>query len=275
MSVADIKYIWWTCHIYAPPEGRNTKLGLYIECFCCQVWADIINKKIPLKTQSQLHREKCHGHPEKQSRYYDKASRWGRSHCHNGQDKLYPGIWVTTLKHHFGQVAVLRPHIWMPLNTQQNYEKNTSSNTGTNLFGYTWVSWPGTFYLLPRYTNPATTVSSISNITGYLDSTLTPDVINTSDTIDFLKKLHSISQKSLLENSIVSTLYTNNPYKDGLQAIRSIIHDNLTADHATELCMFVLTHNYFSLGENLYLWINGTAVGTPWSYSMSTFPWLI
>ncbi|XP_048676284.2 uncharacterized protein LOC125622343 [Caretta caretta] len=60
----------------------------------------------------------------------------------------------------------------------------------------------------------------------------------------------------------VEALYTNIPYKDGLQAVRNSIPDNVTANLVAELCDFVLTHNCFTFGDNVYLQISGTAMGT-------------
>ncbi|CAM5157467.1 unnamed protein product [Eretmochelys imbricata] len=82
---------------------------------------------------------------------------------------------------------------------------------------------------------------------------------------DFLRKLESIGD--LPDNTILATmdveaLYTNIPHKDGLQAVRNTIPDNVTANLVAELCDFVLTHNYFTFGDNVYLQISGTAMGT-------------
>ncbi|CAM4698899.1 unnamed protein product, partial [Caretta caretta] len=41
----------------------------------------------------------------------------------------------------------------------------------------------------------------------------------------------------------VEALYTNIPHKDGLQAVKNTIPDNVTANLVAELCDFVLTHN--------------------------------
>nr|XP_048674335.1 zinc finger protein 708-like isoform X5 [Caretta caretta]XP_048674339.1 zinc finger protein 708-like isoform X5 [Caretta caretta] len=60
----------------------------------------------------------------------------------------------------------------------------------------------------------------------------------------------------------VEALYTNIPHKDGQQAVRNTIPDNVTANLVAELCGFVLTHNYFTFGDNVYLQISGTAMGT-------------
>ncbi|XP_073193192.1 uncharacterized protein [Lepidochelys kempii] len=61
----------------------------------------------------------------------------------------------------------------------------------------------------------------------------------------------------------VEALYTNiQPHKDGPQAVRNSISDNVAANLVAELCDFVLTHNYFTIGDNVYLQVSGTAMGT-------------
>ncbi|XP_053881423.1 uncharacterized protein LOC128835776 [Malaclemys terrapin pileata] len=60
----------------------------------------------------------------------------------------------------------------------------------------------------------------------------------------------------------VEALYTNIPHEDGLQAVRNSIIDEATALLVAELCDFVLTHNHFRFGDNLYLQVSGTAMGT-------------
>ncbi|XP_077674347.1 uncharacterized protein LOC144265548 [Eretmochelys imbricata] len=94
-------------------------------------------------------------------------------------------------------------------------------------------------------------------------TTSTPSYLR--DTTDFLRKLQSIGD--LPENTILATmdveaLYTNTPHKDGLQAVRNSIPDNVTANLVAELCDFVLTHNYFTFGDNVYLQISSTAMDT-------------
>ena len=102
-----------------------------------------------------------------------------------------------------------------------------------------------------------------------MDSILRPYATSTPsylrDTTDFLRKIQSINNlpdDTILATMDVEALYTNIPHVDGLQAIRNIILDKTTAHLATELCHFVLTHNYFEFGDNLYLQVNGTAMGT-------------
>ncbi|XP_065414590.1 uncharacterized protein LOC135973774 [Chrysemys picta bellii] len=136
---------------------------------------------------------------------------------------------------------------------------------------------PGVFYLLPKIHKPGypgrPIISGIGTLTsglsGYVDSLLRPYATSTPsylrDTTDFLRKLQSIGD--LPENTILATmdveaLYTNIPHKDGLQAIRNSIPDNVTANLVAELCDFVLTHNYFTFGDNIYLQVSGTAMGT-------------
>ncbi|XP_074981174.1 uncharacterized protein LOC142070971 [Caretta caretta] len=136
---------------------------------------------------------------------------------------------------------------------------------------------PGIFYLLPKIHKPGNPgrpiISGIGTLTaglsGYVDSLLRPYATSTPsylrDTTDFLRKLQSIGD--LPDNTILATmdveaLYTNIPHKDGLQAVKNTIPDNVTANLVAELCDFVLTHNYFTFGDNVYLQISGTAMGT-------------
>ncbi|CAM4539466.1 unnamed protein product [Lepidochelys kempii] len=136
---------------------------------------------------------------------------------------------------------------------------------------------PGIFYLLPKIHKPGNPgrpiISGIGTLTaglsGYVDSLLRPYATSTPsnlrDTTDFLRKLQSIGD--LPENTVLATmdveaLYTNIPHKDGLQAVRNSIPDNVTANLVAELCDFVLNHNYFTFGDNVYLQISGTAMGT-------------
>ncbi|CAM4564674.1 unnamed protein product [Lepidochelys kempii] len=108
-----------------------------------------------------------------------------------------------------------------------------------------------------------------AGLSGYVDSLLRPYAPSAPsylrDTTDFLRKLQSMGD--LPENTILATmdveaLYTIISHKDGLQASRNTIPDNVTANLVAERCDFVLIHNYFTFGDNVYLQISGTAMGT-------------
>ncbi|RAX24788.1 hypothetical protein DQ401_19425, partial [Morganella morganii] len=60
----------------------------------------------------------------------------------------------------------------------------------------------------------------------------------------------------------VEALYTNIPHKDGLQAIRNCIPNNVKSNLLADLCDFVLTPNNFTFADNVYLQVSSTAVGT-------------
>ncbi|CAM4669770.1 unnamed protein product [Caretta caretta] len=104
---------------------------------------------------------------------------------------------------------------------------------------------PGIFCLLPKIHKPGNPgrpiISGIGTLTaglsGYVDSLLrlyatsTPSYLR--DTTDFLRKLQSIGD--LPDNTILATmdveaLYTNIPHKDGLQAVKNTIPDNVTTN---------------------------------------------
>ncbi|XP_074805210.1 uncharacterized protein LOC141985201 [Natator depressus] len=131
--------------------------------------------------------------------------------------------------------------------------------------------------LLPKIHKPGNpgrpVISGIGTLTaglsGYVDSLLRPYATSTPsylrDTTDFLRKLQSVGdlpENTLLVTVDVEAFYINIPHKDGLQAVRNSIPDNVTANPVADLCVFVLTHNYFTFGDNIYLQISGTAMGT-------------
>ncbi|XP_074984960.1 uncharacterized protein LOC142072228 [Caretta caretta] len=104
-----------------------------------------------------------------------------------------------------------------------------------------------------------------AGLSGYVDSLLRPYTpSDLRDTTDFMRKLQSIGdfpENTILATMDVEALYTNIPHKDGLQAVRNSIPD-VTANLVAELCDFVLIPNYFTFGDNVYLQISGTAMGT-------------
>ncbi|XP_050794677.1 uncharacterized protein LOC127044172 [Gopherus flavomarginatus] len=136
---------------------------------------------------------------------------------------------------------------------------------------------PGLFSLLPKIHKPGNPgrpiISGIGTLTeglsGYVDSLLRPYATSTPsylrDTTDFLRKLQCIGD--LPENTILATmdveaLYTNIPHTDGIQAVRNSIPDDDTAQLVAEHCDFILTHNYFKFGDNIYLQTSDTTMGT-------------
>ncbi|XP_074853017.1 uncharacterized protein LOC142014404 [Carettochelys insculpta] len=136
---------------------------------------------------------------------------------------------------------------------------------------------PGLFYLLPKIHKPGNPGCPIilgigaltEGLSGYVDSLLRPYATSTPtylrDTTDFLRKLQYIDD--LPENTILATmdvedLYTNIPHKDGINAVRNSIPDDAIAHLMAELCNFILTHNYFRFGDDIYLQISDTAMGT-------------
>ncbi|XP_053899191.1 uncharacterized protein LOC128845033 [Malaclemys terrapin pileata] len=174
-----------------------------------------------------------------------------------------------------------RPHSTghYPLIPLRNTKRNYTIYSRNSQLQYIYMDSPseprpGVFHLLPKIHKPGNPgrpiISGIGTLTaglsGYLDSLLrpyTPSYLR--DTTDFLRKLQCIGvlpENTILATMDVEALYTNIPHEDGLQAVRNSIPDEATASLVAELCDFVLTHNHFRFGDNLYLQVSDTAMGT-------------
>ena len=136
------------------------------------------------------------------------------------------------------------------------------------------------FYILPKIHKPGAPgrpiVSSCGapteGISKFIDHHLGPLVKNipsyVKDTNDFLSKLHEIRVPpgSLLVTLDVSSLYTNIPHDEGLEACREALNTRGITDPPTDdvinLINLVLKKNNFSFNDTHYLQKHGTAMGT-------------
>jgi Reverse transcriptase (RNA-dependent DNA polymerase)/GIY-YIG catalytic domain len=88
------------------------------------------------------------------------------------------------------------------------------------------------------------------------------------DSTDFLSKLKecNISNNSYLVTLDVSSLYTNIPHEDGINACRYFLEnnrpDNLSVDSICDLIKVVLENNHFQFNGEHYLQKMGTAMGS-------------
>ena len=140
---------------------------------------------------------------------------------------------------------------------------------------------PGRFYILPKVHKPGNPgrpiVSSNSHpterLSHFVDYHLQPLVHKlpsfVKDTNDFLNKLLTIGNlpaNSLLATLDVSSLYTNIPHNEGINAcdhfLRSSSHNTIPTGTLCDLIRMILTMNNFSFNDNHYLQIHGTAMGT-------------
>ena len=85
------------------------------------------------------------------------------------------------------------------------------------------------------------------------------------DTTEFLNKLKKI--KTVLQNTIlatldVSSLYTNITHNNGLKALKNRLPDNQLTDVIIQSTEFILKHNYFNFGNEQFLQLKDTAMGT-------------
>ena len=143
------------------------------------------------------------------------------------------------------------------------------------------VTRPARFYLLPKIHKPrnpgrpiiASCQAPTEKISEFVDHHLRPLVQATpsyiKDTTDFLLKLKSLNNLPndiLLVTLDVSSLYTNIPHEEGIAACVSALNSRdiqqpPTAD-LVELISVILKRNNFVFGDQHYLQIHGTAMGT-------------
>ena len=112
----------------------------------------------------------------------------------------------------------------------------------------------------------------LANVARYVDQELQPIVKRLphvlTNTVPFLRTLESTAFPSncLLVTADVSSLYTNIPHKQGLQAVRETLIMMGVPTHKIsilcELLSLVLHSNYFQFGEQLFHQISGTAMGS-------------
>lgn len=142
---------------------------------------------------------------------------------------------------------------------------------------------PGRFYILPKIHkqgNPGRPIVSSNGhpterISQFVDYHLKPLVHKTAsfikDTTHFLNKLDQLGQlpsNAFLVTLDVSSLYTNIPHNEGIDACRHFLN---TRDHSSstirtetlcDLIRMILTMNIFEFNNNYYIQKHGTAMGT-------------
>ena len=92
------------------------------------------------------------------------------------------------------------------------------------------------------------------------------------DTTHFLKKLDDLkelSPGSLLVTLDVSSLFTNMPHNEGIEACRKALnsschlsHSHLKTKSICDLMRMILTMDNFQFDHNYYIQLHGTAMGT-------------
>ena len=117
--------------------------------------------------------------------------------------------------------------------------------------------------------------SSTYNISKYVNFVLKPLMQSlpsyVKDTTDFIQKLKSSKlahANSYLVTLDVSSLYTNIPHKDGLDACRGFLSNTsacneLPVNSVLKLIQLVLENNHFRFNKENYIQKMGTAMGSP------------
>ena len=147
-------------------------------------------------------------------------------------------------------------------------------------------SRPARFYILPKIhknkDNPpgrpivSATSHSTEHISQFVDAHLDPLVPKLpsyiKDTTHFLRKLDDLKELppgSLLVALDVSSLYTNIPHKEGIEACRKALNSSghlsrfcLKTESICDLMRMILTMNNFEFDSNHFIQIYGTAMGT-------------
>ncbi|XP_069822511.1 uncharacterized protein [Dendropsophus ebraccatus] len=140
------------------------------------------------------------------------------------------------------------------------------------------------FYTLPKiYKNlqtppgrpiVASTDSILSPLAKFVEKILTPIIrctrsflLDTSDFLTHIKNSSPVSPESILVTLDVCSLYTCIPHTEGLQATRNLLNNETNLTHnqkefCLELLHIILTKNYFLFGDQYYMQIAGTAIGS-------------
>ena len=140
---------------------------------------------------------------------------------------------------------------------------------------------PARFYLLPKIHKPgnpgrpivASCEAPTEKISVLVDHHLCPLVqaipSYIRDTTDFLLKVKSLSNLSsdaMLVTLDISSLYTNIPHQEGIAACREALNTRETLSPPTvdlaELISAILKKNAFVFGDQHYLQVHDTAMGT-------------
>ena len=115
--------------------------------------------------------------------------------------------------------------------------------------------------------------SLTENVSAFIDSTLKPYmeslpsyIKDTTDFINKIRQLPQLSKDSFLVTLDVSSLYSNIPHKDGIEACQYFMNNGCKPKESlkciSKLIELVLTKNHFQFNDVDYLQKLGTAMGT-------------
>ena len=155
------------------------------------------------------------------------------------------------------------------------------SSRKTCKFALSSENKPARFYLLPKVHKPGvpgrpvvSTFGSITrNLSVLVDSFLKPliptipsYIRDTNHFLENVRGLGSLPKGSLLVTLDVVSLYPSIPHSDGLAALSVFLDNNhfspVVSRGIVSMAHFVLTHNFFSFCDSLFLQIAGTAIGS-------------
>ena len=112
----------------------------------------------------------------------------------------------------------------------------------------------------------------LSVVDAHLNPLVTKLPSYIKDTTHFLRKLDDLKELppgSLLVTFDVSSLYTNIPHKEGIEACRKALNSSghlfrsrLKTESICDLMRMILTMNNFEFDNNHFIQLHGTAMGT-------------
>ena len=266
---------------WTPPPGKDP----FIDSFTSNLTSNFVNRTSPTHTGSNLTQGELDTLKDLKldtDLVIKSADKGGAIVLQNRQDYLKEGLrQLSNVNHYERSTTTLfdasskKIKIYLTNLVKANY---LPSNAHLNLT-YKNPRLPS-LYLLPKIHkagNPGRPIISAcggptEKISSFVDSILKPFVTalpsHVKDTTHFLNLIHDLHLPTnhTLMTIDVSSLYTNIPHNEGLEACKELLLTRTVEDPPTKfvvtLIRFILTLNYFEFNDTVYHQVSGTAMGT-------------
>ena len=266
---------------WTPPPGKDP----FIDSFTSNLTSNFVNRTSPTHTGSNLTQGELDALNDLKldtDLVIKSADKGGAIVLQNRHDYLKEGLrQLSNVNHYERSTTTLfdasskKIKIYLTNLVKANY---LPSNAHLNLT-YKNPRLPS-LYLLPKIHktgNPGRPIISAcggptEKISSFVDSILKPFVTalpsHVKDTTHFLNLIHDLHLPTnhTLMTIDVSSLYTNIPHNEGLEACKELLLTRTVEDPPTRfvvtLIRFILTLNYFEFNDTVYHQVSGTAMGT-------------